>query len=89
MNSLLSIESLSRGLAGGFEGVQWGLALRTPSKGPRKALGRPSEPPMKYEQMMKKKQVEMIAGEKEQSFTNYPAETSFYMEFHYLLAYSM
>jgi len=31
-------------LAGGSEGVQRGLALPTPSEGPRKALGTPYQP---------------------------------------------
>ena len=43
-----------RGFRGGFEGVQWGIALGRPSKGPRNPLGRPSEPPVKYEQIMVK-----------------------------------
>jgi len=38
-----------RGFIGGSEGVQRALALLTPSEGPRKALGTPSEPSLNIE----------------------------------------
>jgi len=39
--SVLQWKGVSRGLIGGFEGGPRGLTLRTPSEGPRKALGTP------------------------------------------------
>jgi len=52
---ILGIQGLQRGLAGGSEGVQWALALRTPSEPPRNPQATLRQPPMKYIRMMEKK----------------------------------
>ena len=64
-------ERVQRGFSEGSVRVQWGFnevhpsepprnPLERPSKPPRKALERPSEPPRKYEQIIVKKQIEML-----------------------------
>ena len=52
---ILDIKGEQRDINEGFEGVQRGLPLPTPSKPPRCPLDGPSIPPLNYEQMTEKK----------------------------------